>query len=161
MGSSDDGVDIRRITEVGVAVRDLTAATALLVDLLGGVAGPVIEVERYAMRFRMVRVGKVDFELMEPTGDGGVIADFLAKRGEGLHHVAFAVDDLEGTMATLRAKQVAWVDPEPISSPMAEVVDYAGRTFADAEIRFAFSHPRSILGILFEFIQYPPGYATP
>lgn len=154
-------MDIRRITEVGVAVRALDAATALLVDLFGGVAGPVIEVERYAMRFRMVRVGKIDFELMEPTGSGGVIADFLDRRGEGLHHIAFAVDDLEDTMATLRGKQVAWVDPEPIVSRMTEVVDYAGRTFADADIRFAFSHPRSIMGILFEFIQYPEGYETP
>ncbi|MCC6436238.1 MAG: VOC family protein [Acidimicrobiales bacterium] len=153
-------MDIRRITEVGVAVRDLEAATGMLVDLLGGTAGPVVEVERYAMRFRMVRVGKIDFELMEPTGDGGVIADFLAKQGEGLHHIAFAVDDLQDTMDTLRAKKVAWVDPEPIANRMP-VTDYAGRTFDDGEIRFAFTHPRSIMGILFEFIQYPEGYQTP
>lgn len=153
-------MDVRRITEVGVAVRDLEAATALLVDLLGGEAGPVVEVERYAMRFRMVRVGKVDFELMEPTGDGGVIADFLARRGEGLHHVAFAVDDLDDAMATLRTKKVAWVDPEPMANRMP-VMDYAGRMFDDGEIRFAFTQPKSILGILFEFIQYPEGYATP
>ncbi len=154
-------VDMKRITEVGVAVRDLDAATGLLVELLGGVAWPAIVVDRYQMRFRMVRVGKVDFELMAPLGDTGVIAEFLAKRGEGLHHVAFAVDDLDATMATLRAKQVAWVDPEPIANRMSELVDYAGRTFTDAEIRFAFSHPRSIMGILFEFIQYPTGYETP
>lgn len=153
-------MDVKRITEVGVAVRDLEAATTLLVDLLGGEAGPVVEVERYTMRFRMVRVGKVDFELMEPTAPHGVIHDFLTRRGEGLHHIAFAVDDLAGTMATLQAKQVAWVDPEPMTSRMP-VTDYAGRTFADGEIAFAFTQPKSILGILFEFIQYPDGYATP
>lgn len=153
-------MDVRRITEVGVAVRDLEAATGLLVDLLGGVSGPVVEVPRYDMRFRMCRVGKVDFELMEPTAERGVIFDFLAKRGEGLHHVAFAVDDLEATMATLAAKKVAWVDPEPLRNRMP-VLDYAGRAFEDSEIRFAFTQPRSILGILFEFIQYPEGYQTP
>jgi methylmalonyl-CoA/ethylmalonyl-CoA epimerase len=151
---------IRRITEVGVAVRDLEAATALLVDLLGGEAGPVIDVPRYDMRFRMCRVGKVDFELMEPTAARGVIHDFLERRGEGLHHVAFAVDDLDATMVELAAKSVRWVDPEPIRNRMP-ATDYAGRTFEDAEIRFAFSHPASILGILFEFIQYPEGYRTP
>jgi methylmalonyl-CoA/ethylmalonyl-CoA epimerase len=152
-------MDIRRITEVGVAVRDLDAATALLVDLLGATSGPIIDVPRYDMRFRMCRVGKIDFELMEPTAESGVIWDFLARRGEGLHHIAFAVDDLEDTMATLAAKKVAWVDPRPIRNRMT-VVDYAGRTFDD-EIRFAFTQPKSILGILFEFIQYPDGYQAP
>lgn len=151
---------MRRITEVGVAVRDLEAATALLVDLLGGVAGPVIQVPRYDMAFRMCRVGKVDFELMEPTAERGVIHDFLVKRGEGLHHIAFAVEDLEQTMGELAKKSVRWVDAEPIRNRM-HTVDYAGRVFDNAEIRFAFSHPASILGILFEFIQYPEGYETP
>lgn len=151
---------VKRITEVGVAVRDLEAATALLVDLLGGEAGPVVEVELYTMRFRMVRVGKVDFELMEPTAPSGVIHDFLTRRGEGLHHIAFAVDDLADTMANLAAKQVAWVDREPMANVMP-VTDYAGRTFTDGEIRFAFTQPKSILGILFEFIQYPEGFQTP
>lgn len=151
--------DMRRITEVGVAVRDLDAATALLADLLGGVAGPVVEVARYDMRFRMVRVGKIDFELMEPTAERGVIHDFLVKRGEGLHHVAFAVDDLVGAMDELGRKGVAFVDPEPIQSVMP-IVDYAGREMT-GEINFAFTFPKSILGILFELIQYPAGYQTP
>jgi methylmalonyl-CoA epimerase len=152
-------MDVRRITEVGVAVRDLQAATELLVHLLGADAGPVIEVPRYDMRFRMCRIGKVDFELMEPTGDSGVIADFLAKRGEGLHHIAFAVDDIQETMDTLGQKGVVFVDDAPIKNHMT-FTDYAGRVFSD-DIRFTFSHPSSILGILFEFIQYPDGYRTP
>lgn len=152
-------MDLRRITEVGVAVRDLQAATHMLVDLLGADAGPIIEVQRYDMRFRMCRIGKVDFELMEPTGDTGAIADFLAKRGEGLHHIAFAVDDIDDTMETLGQRGVAFVDDAPIRQHLT-FVDYAGRTFSD-EIRFTFSHPSSLLGILFEFIQYPAGYQTP
>lgn len=153
-------MDVRRITEVGVAVRNLDQATALLVDLFGATAGPVIDVARYDMRFRMCRLGKIDFELMEPTGEQGVIWDFLQRRGEGLHHIAFAVDDLTDTMATLGAKNVAWVDPQPIANRMP-VVDYAGRTFDNSRITFAFTQPKSILGILFEFIQYPEEYQTP
>lgn len=153
-------MDVRRITEVGVAVRDLASASALLADLLGAEIGPLVDVPLYDMRFRMCRIGKVDFEVMEPTAERGVIWDFLERRGEGLHHIAFAVDDLAATMGELAAKRVAWTDPEPLRNRMP-LVDYAGRRFDDAEIRFAFSHPRSILGILFEFIQYPAGYQTP
>ncbi|MEM7254585.1 MAG: VOC family protein [Pseudomonadota bacterium] len=150
---------MKRITEIGVAVRDLDQATNLLVQLFDGTVGEAIVVERYDMRFRMVRVGKIDFELMEPLGESGVIADFLSRRGEGLHHIAFAVDDIDETMTELGAKGVSFVDPEPLQNELA-VVDYAGRYFRD-DLRFAFSTPKSILGILFEFIQYPEGYQTP
>ena len=153
-------MDVRRITEVGIVVGNLDAACALLVDLLGAEVGPLIDVPLYDMRFRMCRIGKVDFEVMEPTADKGVIHEFLARKGQGLHHIAFAVDDLEGAMATMTRKGVSFVDDAPIRNQMP-VTDYAGREFIDGEIKFAFSHPKSILGVLFEFIEYPPGYATP
>lgn len=152
-------MDIQRITEVGVAVRDLEQATRLFVDLFNAEAGEVMEVARYSMRFRMCRVGKVDFELMAPIGDSGVIADFLARRGEGLHHVAFAVKDVEETMGSLGAKGVRFVADSPMREHL-DVVDYAGRKFSE-DIQFTFSQPASILGILFEFIQYPESYETP
>lgn len=152
-------MDIRRITEVGVAVRDLDKATDLFVALFDAQVGDLIDVPAYGMHYRMCRVGKVDFEIMAPTGDTGVIADFLAKRGEGLHHIAFAVDDIKDTMSTLRKKAVRFVDEAPRVDSFT-FVDYAGRRFSE-EIQFTFSHPSSILGILFEFIQYPAGYQTP
>ena len=152
-------MDIRRITEVGIAVRDLAQATALFEHLFNASVGELIEVPRYAMHYRMCRVGKVDFEVMAPTGDTGVIADFLTKRGEGLHHIAFAVDDIESTMNTLREKNVRFVDDAPVREKL-DFEDFAGRKFSE-DIQFAFSHPASILGILFEFIQYPEGYQTP
>ena len=152
-------MDIRRITEVGIAVRDLAQATALFEHLFNASVGELIEVPRYAMHYRMCRVGKVDFEVMAPTGDTGVISDFLQKRGEGLHHIAFAVDDIESTMNTLREKNVRFVDDAPVREKLG-FEDFAGRKFSE-DIQFAFSHPASILGILFEFIQYPEGYQTP
>ena len=152
-------MDIRRITEVGIAVRDLAQATALFEHLFNASVGELIEVPRYAMHYRMCRVGKVDFEVMAPPGDTGVIADFLQKRGEGLHHIAFAVDDIESTMNTLREKNVRFVDDAPVREKLG-FEDFAGRKFSE-DIQFAFSHPASILGILFEFIQYPEGYQTP
>ena len=152
-------MDIQRITEVGVAVRDLEQATQLFVTLFDATVSEVTEVPLYDMRFRMCRVGKVDFELMEPTGEHGVIADFINKRGEGLHHIAFAVDDIGDTLETHSQKGVKFVDDAPIRNQL-DVVDFAGRACSD-DIQFSFSHPSSIIGILFEFIQYPEGYQTP
>lgn len=152
-------MDIQRITEVGVAVRDLEQATRLFVELFNADASDITEIAQYSMRYRMCRIGKVDFELMEAIGDTGVIAEFIAKQGEGLHHIAFAVDDINDTMGSLGEKGVRFVDDAPIRAQL-DFVDYAGRKFCD-DIQFTFSHPASILGILFEFIQYPNGYQTP
>ncbi len=152
-------MDIERITEIGVAVRDLEQATRLFVDLLGATAEPVRVVERYQMRYRMCRLGKVDFELMEPVGEAGVIADFLRKRGPGLHHVAFAVKDVRGGARSLADKGVRFVEPAPFALRLAGV-DFAGRAFDD-EVKITFAHPASLLGVLFEFIEYPAGYQAP
>lgn len=152
-------MDIRRITEVGIAVHDLDTAVALFVDLFDAEVGPLVDVPMYDMHFNMCRVGKIDFEVMAPTASTGVIADFLAKRGPGLHHIAFAVDDIHDAMQTLGAKGVQFVDDTP-ATLNTSMVDFAGRRF-DEEITFAFSHPASILGILFEFIEYPRDFATP
>lgn len=157
--SYDGPMKIKRITEVGVAVRDVEAATRLFVDLLGAEPGPLIDMPLYDMRYRMCRVGKVDFELMEPVGNKGVIANFLKSRGEGLHHIAFAVEDLAQGMASLQGKEVRFVNDQPMED-QAHGLDYAGRPVS-GEAKLTFSNPSSILGILFEFIEYPEGYQTP
>ena len=152
-------MDIERITEIGIAVEDLEQATRLFVEVLGATAEPVRVVERYQMRYCMCRLGKVDFELMEPLEDQGVIADFLRKRGSGLHHVAFAVKDIEDGALVLERKGVRFVEDVPFDLRL-EGVDFAGRRF-DADVKITFAHPASLLGVLFEFIEYPPGYQTP
>jgi methylmalonyl-CoA/ethylmalonyl-CoA epimerase len=152
-------MNIRRITEVGIAVPHLDSAVELFENLFDADVGVLIDVPLYDMEFKMCRVGKVDFEVMAPTGPTGVIADFLAKRGPGLHHIAFAVDDINDTMQSLGDKGVQFVADKP-ATLSTTMVDFAGRRFDD-DISFTFSHPASILGILFEFIEYPEGFATP
>lgn len=159
-------MDIERITEVGIAVEDLEQATRLFVDMLGASAEPVRVVERYQMRYRMCRLGKVDFELMEPLTDAGVkkgarqglIADFLRKRGPGLHHIAFAVNNIDSGASDLVDKGVRFIEPAPFPLRL-EGVDFAGRAFND-DVKITFAHPSSLLGVLFEFIEYPPGYCA-
>lgn len=153
-------MDIERITEVGIAVEDLEQATRLFVDMLGASAEPVRVVERYQMRYRMCRLGKVDFELMEPLENEGaregVIADFLRKRGPGLHHIAFAVNDIDRGAGDLVDKGVRFIEQAPFDLRL-QGVDFAGRAFND-DVKITFAHPSSLLGVLFEFIEYPPGY---
>jgi methylmalonyl-CoA/ethylmalonyl-CoA epimerase len=155
----DGPMKIKRISEVGVAVKDLEKATQVFMDLLGAEPGPIVDMPLYNMRYRMCRVGKIDFELMEPTSDEGVITKFLESRGEGLHHIAFAVEDLAGGMESLKGKGVRFVADEPLEGH-GESVDYAGSPVS-GKTKFIFSVPQDISGILFEFIQYPDDYQTP
>ena len=147
---------IKRITEVGIAVRDLDKATKLFVELLGAEAREAVDMDLYQMRYRMCRVGQIDFELMAPMGDEGVIAKFLESRGEGIHHVAFSVDDLGEGMEELKNKGVGFVSDGPIEGHGSSL-DYTGKML-EGNTKFTFTIPSSILGILFEFIEYPEGY---
>ncbi|MDA8336094.1 MAG: VOC family protein [Peptococcaceae bacterium] len=136
----DGKTSIKAVIEVGVAVRDLDQATRLFVDVLGAEAGPVIDVKRYQMRYRMCRVGGMDFELMESTGEGGVIDKFLKSKSEGLHHIALKVSDLEDVLSDLKGKGINLIDQEPRFLP-----DHSGR--------YAFMHPKSFHGVMFELIE--------
>ena len=147
---------IQGITEVGVAVRNLAEATRHYTEKLGAVAGPVQRFDPYGMEFCMCRVGNVDFELMAPLGETGVIAQFLERFGEGLHHIGFAVDDVARTQADLGTRGLDFVDAAPRRMRFM-MRDFAG-TPHDGEVGFAFSRPSSLAGVLLEFIQYPPGF---
>jgi methylmalonyl-CoA/ethylmalonyl-CoA epimerase len=150
---------IRAITEVGVAVRDLQAATALLVERLGARPGPVQRFEPYGMEFCMCRVGNVDFELMAPLDETGVIARFLSRRGEGLHHIGFAVDDVAARQREMEVHGLEFIEPAPRRQ---RFLLWDGTAAAkQADVAFAFSKPSSLLGMLLEFIEYPPGHPLP
>jgi methylmalonyl-CoA/ethylmalonyl-CoA epimerase len=134
---------LKEITEVGVAVKDLEKTTRLLVDILGGEAGEVVDMPMFGMRFCMVRLGNVDFELMEPTDDEGMIARFIRTKGEGIHHVAFSVDRLSEEIARLKEKGCELINSEPLEILGGKV---------------SFLHPRSFSGVAIELVEYPQGW---
>ncbi len=144
---------IKRITEVGVVVKNLEKATAIFVELLGARAGEIIIVKRYQMRYRMCRLGQVDFELMEPLDDKGLIANYLKNKGEGLHHIAFGVDNLADGFNSLKKKGVKFVDSE-IQEMSGESIDMQGNSIKGVS-KLAFAHPAFFSGVLLEFIEYP------
>jgi methylmalonyl-CoA/ethylmalonyl-CoA epimerase len=123
---------------VGVAVRRLDEALADY-RRLGFEAEPVEEVPAQGVRVAFLRSGPVRIELLESLAPGGVIARFVERRGEGLHHLAFAVRDLRDELRRLREQGFELIDPEPRPGAHGRLV--------------AFLHPRSARGVLLELVQ--------
>lgn len=126
------------IDHLGIAVKSLASAKAIY-EKLGLPVSPEEVVEGERVRLVMVPVGESRLELLEPTSDDSVIAKFLAKRGEGLHHVCLRVPDLPATVAKLKQDGVRLVSNE--------IKIGAGGH------RYIFVHPNSAGGVLLELVQ--------
>ena len=126
------------IDHLGIAVKSLASAKAIY-EKLGLQVSPEEVVEGERVRLVMVPVGESRLELLEPTSDDSVIAKFLAKRGEGLHHVCLRVPDLPATVAKLKQDGVRLVSNE--------IKIGAGGH------RYIFVHPNSAGGVLLELVQ--------
>jgi methylmalonyl-CoA/ethylmalonyl-CoA epimerase len=123
---------------VGIAVADLDVALAKY-RAMGFAVGPTETVDSEGVRIAFVMEGDTRLELLESLRPDGVIARFIEKRGEGMHHVAFSVPDIRKAMADLRAKGFEVIDTEPRRG-------HGGRLVA-------FVHPRSLHGVLLEIVQ--------
>src|SRR6201998_3057094 len=99
------------IDHLGIAVKSLSAAKAIY-EKLGLSVSPEETVEQEQVRLVMVPVGESRLELLEPTSESSTIAKFLAKRGEGLHHVCLKVPDLPAAVARLKKDGVRLVSEE-------------------------------------------------
>lgn len=130
-----------RIDHVAIAVRDLDAAIALYRDVLGLPFGgtEVVEDQAVTTAFFGEEPGRI--ELLCPTRPDSPVGRFLDKRGEGLHHVAVRVTDIEAALESLKAAGTPLVDEKP-------------RTGAHGT-RVAFLHPKGMNGVLLELVQLP------
>ena len=135
---------VKAINHIGIAVRSIDAQRAFYEGTLGAVFEGVEEVADQKVRVGFLRVGDVRLELLEPTDPSSTVATFLDKRGEGLHHIAYTVDDLEGRIAELKGSGVRMIDETP----------RPGRTM----MRIAFVHPKSSNGVLTELCEPPAGH---
>ena len=127
---------------VGVAVRSLDAALADY-RTLGFEAESVEDVPAQGVRVAFLGTGAVRIELLESLRPDGVIARFVDRSGEGLHHLAFAVPDIRAEMRRLREKGLKLVDAEPRPGARGRLV--------------AFVHPRSAHGVLLELVEESAG----
>jgi methylmalonyl-CoA epimerase len=126
------------IDHLGIAVRSLDAALAFYQEQLGFAASPRETVEQEKVNVVMLPAGGPRIELLEATGPDSVIAKFIEKRGEGLHHVALKVPDLGATVDRLKAHGARLLN-EP-------------RAGAGGHL-YVFVHPSSTGGVLLELIQ--------
>lgn len=126
------------LDHLGIAVKSLGAAKAIY-EKLGLTISPEELVEQEKVRVVMVPIGETRLELLEPTSDDSVIAKFIAKRGEGLHHVSLRVPDLNAAVQTLKRENVRLVSDEI-------------KTGAGSH-RYIFIHPSSTGGVLLELVE--------
>ena len=126
----------KKIDHIGIAVKDLEAAKRFYEGSLG------LKVEHEEtlrdMRIAFVPVGEVNIELIEPMSEDGVIGKFIAKKGEGIHHIAYEVDDVSAVLEGLASQGMKLVDEVPRQGAHGKEV--------------AFLHPKSSLGVLTEIV---------
>ena len=129
---------VKRIAHIGVATRSIASASEIY-EALGMTIGGVEEVEDQQVRVALIKVGESAIELLEATDPTSPIARFVEKRGEGIHHIALEVDDIEKHLELLSSKGVELVDAVP------------GKGVDGAAV--AFIHPRGTGGVLIELCE--------
>jgi len=132
------------LDHVGVAVSDLEAAVALYEDTLGMELVHRETVDEQGVDAVLLDVGDSHVELLHPTGPDTPVGKFIAGRGEGLHHVAYRVDDIDAALERLRSAGVRLIDESP-------------RT-GIRNSRVAFLHPKSTGGVLTEIVEPAAGH---
>ncbi len=131
-----------RLDHLGVAVRRIEDRLGLYRDVLGLDLCAIEEVPGEGVRVAMLPAGRTRIELVEPVGEGSAVARFLGKRGEGIHHICFEVDDLAATIERFRKAGL-------------EVAGVEGRAGAEGS-RIAFIHPHATGGVLIELREPAP-----
>lgn len=132
--------DLPAIDHLGIAVKSLQAAKDFYA-MLGLEASEEEIVEQEQVRLTMVKLGESRIELLQPTSEDSPVGRFLARRGEGLHHVALRVKNIQSVLAELKSKGV-------------RLVSDAVQTGAGGHLYF-FVHPSSAGGVLLEICQNP------
>jgi len=130
---------INKIEHLGIAVKDIDKANALYEQLLGVAPYKQEEVESEAVITSFFKVGESKIELLASTDEEGPIGKFITKKGEGIHHIAFDVDDIE--------KELDRLEKEGF-----QIINKVPKRGADNKL-VAFLHPKSTNGVLIELCQ--------
>lgn len=130
---------IKAVNHVAVVVDDMDKSLKFWQDALGIQLHELRDVPAEKSQVAFLPIAGAEVELVMPTTDDSGIAKYLAKRGPGMHHLCLEVDDIEGMMSQLKAKDIRLINEEP-------------RTAADGK-KYAFIHPESTGGVLVELYQ--------
>ena len=134
-------IELERIDHIGIAVSDMEAAIALYDGTLGMPVAHRERIESQGVEVALLEVGEGHIELLEPVEEDTPVGRFIARDGEGLHHVAYLVDDIVVALKGLATEGVELIDPGP--------------KFGIQNRRVAFVHHESVRGVLTELIEPP------
>ena len=129
-----------KIEHIGIAVRSITEALKLYEGILDLKVSAIEEVHDQGVRVAMLPLGESRIELLEPLSEGSPVEKFMQKRGEGIHHIAICVDNIERALEAFRAAGARLIDSTPRRG--------AGNS------KIAFVHPVSTHGVLLELVEH-------
>jgi len=130
---------MKKVEHIGIAVKSMASANALFTKLFGKQPYKTEAVEREGVSTSFFQMGETKIELLEATNPDSAIAKFIEKKGEGIHHIAFEVEDIKAEMTRLEKEGFTLLSKEPQKG-------------ADNKL-ICFLHPKSTNGVLVELCQ--------
>jgi len=134
-------MELTHIEHIGIAVKNLNEAIKFYEQIFGLKCYAVEEVKDQKVKTAFFKIGETKIELLETTDPKGPIGKFIEKKGEGIHHIAFAAENLDQSLTELKEKQVKLIDETP-------------RKGAEG-LNIAFINPKSTFGVLTEICEKP------
>ena len=132
-------MNLTHIEHIGIAVKNIDEAKSYYEDVMGLECYAIEEVEDQKVKTAFFKIGQTKIELLEANSDESRVAKFIEKKGQGIHHIAFAVDDVNKSLKEAETKGVKLIDKEK-------------RKGAEG-LNIGFLHPKFTLGVLTEFCE--------
>jgi methylmalonyl-CoA epimerase len=132
---------VKKIDHIGIAVQSIEKARKFYEEVLGLAFEKIDTVASQKVKVAFFAIGDIHIELLEATGPDSPIAKFIEKNGEGIHHIAYACDNIEQQLDQAKQAGVKLINAEPVPG--------AG------DKKVAFLHPKSSFGVLTEFCSWP------
>ncbi|NME69940.1 methylmalonyl-CoA epimerase [Flammeovirga aprica] len=133
-------MDITHIDHIGIAVNNLEESVDFYKNVLGLKCISMTTVEDQFVKVAIFKLGETKIELLESTSENGAIQKFINRKGEGIHHIAYGVNNIEKSLDDAVSKNISLIDKEP-------------RTGAEGG-KIAFLHPKSSFGVLTELCEH-------
>ncbi|UCF11832.1 MAG: methylmalonyl-CoA epimerase [Thermoplasmatales archaeon] len=134
---------IKEIDHIGIAVNNLEEAISIYTDILGLESKGAEKIEEQKIILATILVGGIKIELLQSTHPDGAIGKFIKKKGEGVHHIAFIVENIDESLKKLTAKGVNLIDEKA--------------RFGAGGAKIAFIHPKDMKGVLIELVERAKG----
>ncbi|WP_069650618.1 methylmalonyl-CoA epimerase [Caloranaerobacter ferrireducens] len=130
---------VKKVDHIGIAVKNLEETLKFYQEVLGLKLDGIEIVEEQKVKVAFLPIGDTEIELLESTDKEGPIARYIEKKGEGIQHIAYRVDDIEKAIEEMKSKGIRMIDEKP--------------RYGAGGAKIAFLHPKSTYGVLIELCQ--------